>query len=127
MSEGIDKIKADAKGVFEEIKGIKNIKIIVLIFIIAIALIIYSNVATTKQSAQTFQNDEETRLSSILSSVEGAGEVETMITKSSGQVVGVLVIADGANNPLVGLRLLQAASSALGVDSEIVSVMSRTK
>ena len=127
MSEGIEKIKADAKGVFEKIKGIKNIKIIVLIFIIAIALIIYSNVATTKQSAQTFQNDEETRLSSILSSVEGAGEVETMITKSSGQVVGVLVIADGANNPLVRLRLLQAASSALGVDSEIVSVMSRTK
>lgn len=128
MSEGIDKIKADAKSVFEKIKGIKNIKIIVLIFIIAIALIIYSNVATTKQSAtQTFQNDEETRLSSILSSVEGAGEVETMITKSSGQVVGVLVIADGANNPLVRLRLLQAASSALGVDSEIVSVMSRTK
>ena len=127
MSEGIDKIKADAKGVFEKIKGIKNIKIIVLIFIIAIALIIYSNVATTKQSAQTFQNDEETRLSSILSSVEGAGEVETMITKSSGQVVGVLVIADGANNPLVRLRLLQAASSALGVDSEIVSVMNRTK
>lgn len=127
MSEGIDKIKADAKGVFEKIKGIKNIKIIVLIFIIAIALIIYSNVATTKQSAQTFQNDEEARLSSILSSVEGAGEVETMITKSSGQVVGVLVIADGANNPLVRLRLLQAVSSALGVDSEIVSVMSRTK
>lgn len=127
MSEGIDKIKADAKGVFEKIKGIKNIKIIVLIFIIAIALIIYSNVATTNRSAQTFQNDVETRLSSILSSVEGAGEVETMITKSSGQVVGVLVIADGANNPLVRLRLLQAASSALGVDSEIVSVMSRTK
>lgn len=127
MSEGIDKIKVDAKGVFEKIKGIKNIKIIVLIFIIAIALIIYSNVATTKHSAQTFQNDEETRLSSILSSVEGAGEVETMITKSSGQVVGVLIIADGANNPLVRLRLLQAASSALGVDSEIVSVMSRTK
>ena len=127
MSEGIDKIKADAKGVIEKIKGIKNIKIIVLIFIIAIALIIYSNVATTKQSAQTFQNDEEARLSSRLSSVEGAGEVETMITKSSGQVVGVLVIADGANNPLVRLRLLQAASSALGVDSEIVSVMSRTK
>lgn len=127
MSEGIDKIKADAKGIFEKIKGIKNIKIIVLIFIIAIALIIYSNVATTKSSTQTFQNDEETRLSSILSSVEGAGEVETMITKSSGQVVGVLVIADGANNPLVRLRLLQAASSALGVDSEIVSVMSRTK
>ena len=128
MSEGIEKIKSDVKSAFEKIKGIKNIKIIVLIFIIAIALIIYSNVATTKDSVkQTFQNEEEQRLSSILSSVDGAGEVETMITKSSGQIVGVLVIADGANNPLVRIRLLNAASSALGVDSSAVSVMSRKK
>lgn len=104
----------------------KNIKIIALIFIIAIALIIYSSVAADKESEkQSFQNDDETRLASILSSVEGAGEVETMITKSSGQIVGVLVIADGANNPIVRLRLLSATASALGVDSDTVSVMSR--
>lgn len=126
MSEGIEKVKGDVKSAFEKIKGIKNIKIIALIFIIAIALIIYSSVVADKESAkQSFQNEEETRLANILSSVEGAGEVETMITKSSGQIVGVLVIADGANNPLVRLRLLSATASALGVDSDTVSVMSR--
>lgn len=126
MSESVEKVKSDLKGMFEKIKGIKNIKIIALVFIIAIALIIYSNVvASDKDEKQSFQNDEEARLASILSSVEGAGEVETMITKSSGQIVGVLVIATGANNPLVRLRLLNAASSALGIDSETVSVMSR--
>ncbi len=126
MSESIEKVKTDLKGMFEKIKGIKNIKIIALVFIIAIALIIYSNVvASDKDEKQSFQNDEETRLASILSSVDGAGDVETMITKSSGQIVGVLVIATGANNPLVRLRLLNAASSALGIDSETVSVMSR--
>lgn len=126
MSESIEKVKTDLKGMFEKIKGIKNIKIIALVFIIAIALIIYSNVvASDKDEKQSFQNDEETRLASILSSVDGAGNVETMITKSSGQIVGVLVIATGANNPLVRLRLLNAASSALGIDSETVSVMSR--
>ena len=126
MSESIEKVKTDLKGMFEKIKGTKNIKIIALVFIIAIALIIYSNVvASDKDEKQSFQNDEETRLASILSSVDGAGDVETMITKSSGQIVGVLVIATGANNPLVRLRLLNAASSALGVDSETVSVMSR--
>lgn len=119
-------VKGDVKSAFEKIKGIKNIKIIALIFIIAIALIIYSSVAADKESEkQSFQNDDETRLASILSSVEGAGEVETMITKSSGQIVGVLVIADGANNPIVRLRLLSATASALGVDSDTVSVMSR--
>lgn len=126
MSESIEKVKTDLKGMFEKIKGTKNIKIIALVFIIAIALIIYSNVvASDKDEKQSFQNDEETRLASILSSVEGAGDVETMITKSSGQIVGVLVIATGANNPLVRLRLLNATSSALGIDSETVSVMSR--
>ena len=125
MSEGIEKVKSDVLKAWEKIKGIKNIKIIALIFIIAIALIIYSSVATSKQTEKTFQNEDEQRLASILSSVDGAGEVETMISKSSGEIVGVLVIADGASNPLVRLRLLQAASSALGVASAVVSVLSR--
>lgn len=125
MSEGIEKVKSDVLKAWEKIKGIKNIKIIALIFIIAISLIIYSSVGTSKQTEKTFQNEDELRLASILSSIDGAGEVETMISKSSGEIVGVLVIADGASNPLVRLRLLQAASSALGVDSDVVSVLSR--
>lgn len=125
MSDGIEKVKSDVLKTWEKIKEIKNIKIIALIFIIAISLIIYSSVATSKQTEKTFQNEDELRLASILSSIDGAGEVETMISKSSGEIVGVLVIADGASNPLVRLRLLQAASSALGVDSDVVSVLSR--
>ena len=125
MSDGIEKVKSDVLKTWEKIKGIKNIKIIALIFIIAISLIIYSSVATSKQTEKTFQNEDELRLASILSSIDGAGEVETLISKSSGEIVGVLVIADGASNPLVRLRLLQAASSALGVDSDVVSVLSR--
>ena len=121
----MEKVKSDVLKTWEKIKGIKNIKIIALIFIIAISLIIYSSVATSKQTEKTFQNEDELRLASILSSIDGAGEVETMISKSSGEIVGVLVIADGASNPLVRLRLLQAASSALGVDSDVVSVLSR--
>ena len=125
MSDGIEKVKSYVLKTWEKIKGIKNIKIVALIFIIAISLIIYSSVATSKQTEKTFQNEDELRLASILSSIDGAGEVETMISKSSGEIVGVLVIADGASNPLVRLRLLQAASSALGVDSDVVSVLSR--
>ncbi len=126
MKEGFEKLKSDVKSMIEKVKGIKNIKIVVLIFIIAVALVIYSSVAANKQDEkQSYQNDEETRLSSILSSVDGAGQVEAMITQSSGEIVGVLVIADGAKNPLVRIRLLNATSSALGIDSKLISVMSR--
>ncbi len=124
------------KGIAEKIKGseawakiknVKNVRIIAVVFIIAIALIIYSTVVASDDSQKTtsVMSDDEKRLSAILSSVEGAGEVETMITRADGRIVGVLVIADGAGNPLVRLRLLDATSSALGVDEDIVSVLTR--
>ncbi len=111
----------------KRVKGVKNVKIIAAIFIIAIALIIYSTVASSKASEKNVSTmtDDEKRLSAILSSVDGAGEVETMITCADGQIVGVLIIADGAKDPLVRIRLLKAGSSALGVDEDVVSVLSR--
>lgn len=109
------------------IKGMKNAKIIACIFIIAIGLVIYSTVAPSRSSKKgvSTMTEEEKRLSAILSSVDGAGEVQTMITSSGGKIVGVLIIADGAKNPIVRLRLLQAGSSALGVDKDVVSVMNK--
>ncbi len=128
--EGIlHRIKQSA--VVQKLKGVKNIRIIAVVFIIAIALIIYSTVATsTKKKAETqrsvsqsLENDEEARLSAILSNLEGAGDVQTMITKSDGEITGVLVIADGAKNPMIRLRLMQACASALGISEDIICVL----
>ncbi len=110
----------------KRIKGIKNLQIILLIFIIAVALVIYSSVTASKENRQSVTaSEEEEKLASILSSVDGAGTVEIMITKSNGEIAGVLVVADGAVNPLVRLRLVDATAGALGVDKRVVSVFSR--
>lgn len=110
----------------KRIKGIKNLQIILLIFIIAVALVIYSSVTASKENRQSVTaSEEEEKLASILSSVDGAGTVEIMITKSNGEIAGVLVVADGAVNPLVRLRLVDATAGALGVDKSVVSVFSR--
>lgn len=108
----------------KKIKRIKNIKIIIFVFIIALALIIYSSVTTSQESA-SLMSDEESKLASILSSVSGAGDVEVMISRESGKVVGVLVLASGADNPLVRLHLVEATSTALGIEYTLVSVMSK--
>lgn len=108
----------------KKVKEIKNIKIILLVFIIAVALIIYSSVTTSKDS-EAFMSDEEVKLASILSSVSGAGDVQVMISRDVNEVVGVLVLASGANNPLVRMRLVEATSTALGVDYTLVSVMTK--
>ena len=67
-SDGIlQKVKQSA--MVQKLKDIKNIRIIAVVFIIAIALIIYSTVATsTKKKAETqtsvsqsLENDEQAR------------------------------------------------------------------
>ena len=118
---------------FAKIKGIKNIQIVVALIIIAVALIIYSNVISKTKTVSksgdvsaSVMTDEELRLSNVLSSIDGAGEVSVMISKLGENVVGVIVIADGAKDISVRLRLLDATSTALGVDKSIVNVYSKS-
>lgn len=115
----------------KKLKGIKNIQIVALVFIIAVGLIIYSTVMTSRADGREQQasvmTEEEQRLSAALSSIDGAGRVETMITVQNNVVVGVIVIADGANSITVRLKLLDAAATALGVSKQIVNVYSHKK
>lgn len=115
--------------VIKRVKSIKNFQIIVVIFIIAIALIIYSTVITSKEekgsettNSTVAMNSEEQRLCGALSSIEGVGDVKTMISKNGNDVVGVIVIAEGAVNPLVRIKIVEAVSVALGIEPKLVSV-----
>ena len=124
--------KVRASGIIAKIKGIKNIQIIVAILIIAVALIIYSNVLGNKNSSAnvstsaSVMTDEEMRLASVLKTIDGAGDVSVMITKSGETVVGVIVIAEGAKDISVRLRLLDATATALGIEKSIVNVYSKS-
>lgn len=125
----IEKLKNNS--FVQKLRGIKNIQIVVAILIIAVALIIYSNVLsknkqTESASVSSVETEEESRLSNVLSQIDGAGDVATMITKSESKIVGVIVIASGARDITVRLRLVDATATALGVDKNIVSVYSKS-
>ena len=127
-SDLFDKVKNSS--VLKKIRGIKNIRLIAAIFIIAVALIIYSNVAADRAAAdrtagapETSMDSEESRLAGILEGLEGVGRVETMITRGEDdEVVGIIVIAEGAEDIATRLRLLSAVTTAMGVDKQIVNV-----
>lgn len=115
----------------KKLRGVKNIKLIAAAFILAVALLIYSTVAGAvserRGGAETaaVMNDEEQRLAAVLSGIDGAGSVETMISRGTeGEITGVLVIAEGAEDITVMLRLMSAAATALGVDRKLVDVYS---
>lgn len=117
----VERIKGSE--IYKKILAVKNLRIIVLSIIIAMGLIIYSGVATnTKTEEVNYMDDEENRLASVLESIDGVGAVQVMITRNDGQISGVLVIAEGAENISVMLKLLDATSTAMGVDKSIVEV-----
>lgn len=127
-SDLFDKVRNSSA--LKKIRGIKNIRLIAAIFIIAVALIIYSNVAADRAAAdrtagapETSMDSDESRLAGILEGLEGVGRVETMITRGEDdEVVGIIVIAEGAEDIATRLRLLSAVTTAMGVDKQIVNV-----
>lgn len=117
----LDKIKDNpfVKKVFRS----KKLRLVISAIIIALALIIYSGVSEKKtEEVSAFMDEEETRLSKVLSSIEGAGQVEVMIVREDGVVTGVLVVAEGAKDIGVMLKLLDATSTVMGVDKSVVEV-----
>ena len=123
-----EKIKGSA--LLKKIKGIKNIRLIAAIFIIAVALLIYSSVATDNAVRDTSgtesgssMDSEESRLASVLEGLEGVGRVQTMITRGGDdEIVGVIVIAEGAEDIGVRLRLLSPVTTAMRVGKQILNV-----
>ena len=69
----------------------------------------------------------EERLSQVLSMIEGAGKAEVLVTQSETGVVGVLVVADGAQDLTVRTELMRAAMTALDIPAESVEVFVRKK
>jgi len=81
------------------------------------------------ESLPAGQTEEEARLARVLSAMEGAGNVEVAVfyepvqeKDASSRPCGVVVVAQGADDITVRLRLTRAVCTLLGVDSEQVEV-----
>ena len=114
--------KLKEQPIFKKILGVKNLGIMVVTIIIALTLLIYSGVDKKDKSTDTVMDEEETRLATVLSGIEGAGQVRTMIVREDGVIKGVLVIAEGAEDISVMLKLLNATATVMGVDKSVVEV-----
>ena len=61
--------------------------------------------------------DEETRIARVLSEIAGAGSVSVTIYTEDSQPCGAVVVASGAEDIAVRLRLQEAVTTLLGLDS----------
>lgn len=125
--------------------------LIIGIAILAVSYVLPENKAQTTPKADYV--GEEERLSEILSQIEGAGRISVMISyettaekelvgESEGRtftfggnavvkrevyprVRGVIIVADGANNPVVRQELAEAAAAVTGAAANRICVYVR--
>lgn len=72
--------------------------------------------------------DLEERLTEVLRDVDGVGRIRVMVMEDSdGAPSGVLIVADGANNIGVRLRLQAAVQTLLGIELSRVEVIQYEK
>lgn len=121
------------KNLLAKCRTIKNFEIIAAIVIIAVVILIYSSVgnvrigtAANKQSSESAISGERSELESVLSCIEGAGDVRVLVhteTANGEEVVrGVIVVAEGADDVRVKMELVRAVRKALNVDANAIEI-----
>lgn len=109
---------------FQKLKNIKHIEIIIAVIFAVVILLIYlsSTNATSTHTSNTSTN-LETRLETILSDIEGAGNVSVLINSSDEKVEGVIVVASGADDVYVKMNILRAVETVLKIPTTQIEIL----
>lgn len=70
-------------------------------------------------------SEAESRISRVLSTIEGAGKVEVAVYYEESVPCGAVVVAQGASDVAVQLRLISAVTTLLGLDQSRVAIYER--
>lgn len=139
----------------DKLKNIKHIEVYVVIIFAIVLLLIFFSTNTTKTSKSytntnnssstseqltvaSYIDNMETKLESILSKVQGASEVNVMITLDMSstsikdneiqtsefpKIKGVIVVAKGVENTQVKMNILKAVQSVIDISSGRIEIL----
>lgn len=105
----------------------KKIIIVVILIIILVGTIYFMNKASGAADSTAnvkAQSATEIKLSKILSSIEGVGTTDVMITENDEGILGVIIVCEGADNIMTKSNILNAVSTALNIDKKIIAIYS---
>ena len=109
------------------VKENKKIVIAVALIIIILFALYFINKGknTTAATVSTqAKSSTEQKLMSLLSNMDGVGTTDVMIHESNGEVAGVVIICQGADNIMTRNNILNAVSTALNIDKKIIAIYS---
>lgn len=126
------------------LKDKKN-KYFIFALLALLVLVIVIPTSTEEKAGETTvreavsEREMEAQLKSVLSAMEGVGEVEVMITfeteenslfgttATKGKVCGVVVVAEGAGNAVVETRISNAIKALFSIEAHKISIVKRAK
>ena len=94
---------------------------ILLVALLAASLLLATN---DQRAEQATALPIESRLQSVLSKVQGAGDVSVLVNSDdAGAIIGVCVLTPHADDVGVVFRLQRAVRTALGIENDRVEIL----
>ncbi len=82
----------------------------------------------THASQTVTMSETESKLCFILSEIEGVGKINAYVNEDGERnVLGVILVFEGANNLSVRLNVLKATAQALGINQKQILIYEMTK
>ena len=117
------------KKFFAKLKSIKNIEIYAALILAAIVIIFVFAGSTAKNASKsvadnTYKSEMEHKICSVIQNIAGCGKADVVISYGSDDegVVGVVVVAEGATDPIIRFKIVEVVVTLLDVDSSNVAV-----
>ena len=102
----------------EALRGARKAELMLMLALMAVLAL-----ALVTREDTVGATDLEKRLENALRNVEGAGNVQVVINEAEdGEIIGVLVVAEGAADISVKLDILSAVRTLMGVESKQIEI-----
>ena len=108
---------------FKEKKKIILVVLLIALLILAVFLF-FGGSESPGAFSDAAKSDTELRLTALLESMDGVGTVEVMVTEEEGVIAGVVIVCDGADRIMVRNDILNAVSTALNINKNIIAIYS---
>ena len=115
---------------FEKLTAKENFIRLMTVLLIASVVILALSILTETDDGRRQITDgdggSEEQLCSVLSSINGAGDVEVMVQYNEDQTVaGVIVIAEGGSDPVIANKLTNAVATLYSIPVSSVIVFEK--
>ncbi|NLD20333.1 MAG: hypothetical protein GX663_08860 [Clostridiales bacterium] len=119
----LEKLKSN-----EKLKD-KALKAVILMIILAVILLTFDVFTQNKDGRKQIMDEDggvESQLCSILSDIDGVGNVDVMLRYDEDEnVSGAIVTAEGADSPVVKNHLINAVMAVFNISSTSVEVFEK--